>query len=472
MLSGISNTRMVLGEPAFQLRALDSDENGACPSPHLRASGDVGLTHGARPGRRMCCIACPSVSKLKSMAPRFMPRAITSLLVVCCAATLFECGGSVSGKGHATAAGGSDGTGASNDGEAGGENDDSTDGGDGDTAASSGGGAGLAPGDGDGDSGSETGGTGGGETDPAGSGGRLQNQEAGRSCAGDEGDECQGDSCCSALLVPGGEFGLGRSEVATEHDYYPGGYADELPEMTVKISPFYLDKYEVTVSRFRQFVGEYEGDPPEVGEGGLLGEVASGWLGVWDDYVAPTTDALLTTLSCNLADNEDPTWTDEPGNNENYPINCVSWFMAFQFCVWDGGRLPTEAEWEFTAAGGALDQLYPWGQEAEDCNRANLDDCNGADVAPVGSFLGGESEYGHQDLAGNVSEWVLDRYEEDFYAGLVSGEVDPANSGGEGFRSYRGSTLFDPLDAARSALRLGGPPDHVATSRGFRCARN
>ncbi len=109
----------------------------------------------------------------------------------------------------------------------------------------------------------------------------------------------------------------------------------------------------------------------------------------------------------------DTTWTSSPSGNENLPINCVSWFEGLAFCIWDGGFLPSETEWEYAAAGGSEQRTYPWGTTAPDCAHANfvLDgaSCSGTSTHsnPVGSLPVGDGVWEHSDLAGNVREWCL-----------------------------------------------------------------
>ena len=105
----------------------------------------------------------------------------------------------------------------------------------------------------------------------------------------------------------------------------------------------------------------------------------------------------------------------------DFPVMRVTWGSAKGYCEWIGGRLPTEAEWEIATRGGLEGILYPWGNQAPICdfgavNGAHFSDCEDAyeaSVIPVGSFA--PNGYGRYDMVGNISEWVSDYYDEDYY---------------------------------------------------------
>src|SRR6185369_11301256 len=94
------------------------------------------------------------------------------------------------------------------------------------------------------------------------------------------------------------------------------------------------------------------------------------------------------------------------------PVNCLDWYEAHAFCIWDGGFLPSEAEWNYAATGGDQQRVYPWSSPpsstAMDSTNAVYD---GAPLLVVGSkSAGGDGRWGHADLTGSVAEWNLDWY--------------------------------------------------------------
>ncbi|WP_437908844.1 SUMF1/EgtB/PvdO family nonheme iron enzyme [Sorangium sp. So ce327] len=146
--------------------------------------------------------------------------------------------------------------------------------------------------------------------------------------------------CCAADVVPGGTFYRSNDES------YPA-----------TVSDFRLDRYEVTVGRFRAFVEALKGtrrDPPALGAGERPGVTDSGWQFDWTSSLTANTEQLKAQLECQYY----PTRTAERGPNEHRPMHCVTWYEAFAFCAWDGGYLPTEAEWNYAVAGGEEQRVY------------------------------------------------------------------------------------------------------------------
>jgi formylglycine-generating enzyme len=266
--------------------------------------------------------------------------------------------------------------------------------------------------------------------------------------------------CCDSVLVPGGSF-LRGYDVASD-----GMFTSMASPVTV--TDVLLDRYEVTVGRFRQFVLAGQGirtNPPPAGAGAHPNIANSGWNAAWNNSLLADTMALTTAITC------DSSWTSAPGPNENKSIDCIDWYEAMAFCAWDNGFLPTEAEWLNAASGGSEQRAYPWsnppGDLTIDCPHANHSPC-GTGVLEVGSTSPlGDGKWGHADLGGNVMEWLLD-----VSTGYQTPCVDCANLGTTGNRQAHGGATFDPPTVVRNGSRFhqGGPTSR-SSGAGVRCAR-
>jgi formylglycine-generating enzyme required for sulfatase activity len=186
----------------------------------------------------------------------------------------------------------------------------------------------------------------------------------------------------------------------------------------------------------------------------------------------PASQAELMAVKCS----GQRTWTDAPGANEDAPMNCVNWYEAFAFCAWDGGRLPTEAEWEYVAAGGSDNRLFPWGSTLPSSGHyANYSGDGFKPNIDVGSYPLGNARWGHRDLAGGVAEWVLDYGEDDWYSAGGASCVDCADltAPSSASRVSRGGCVYNEAYALRATYRTG---DAFTTFRddghGVRCARS
>jgi formylglycine-generating enzyme required for sulfatase activity len=141
---------------------------------------------------------------------------------------------------------------------------------------------------------------------------------------------------------------------------------------------------------------------------GTDGSYEAGWQPSWDAMLETNAADWATHLAC---ESRYGTWTPNAGANETNPINCVGWYDAAAFCIWDGGFLPSEAERFYAANGGAEQRVFPWSTPASSTTITNDDVALpvGQSVSlPVGSKPAGAGKYGQMDLAGNVAEWAFD----------------------------------------------------------------
>jgi sulfatase modifying factor 1 len=270
-------------------------------------------------------------------------------------------------------------------------------------------------------------------------------------------------SCCDAVAIPGGTF-LRSYDVGSDNAF---------PDMShpATVHDFHLDVYKVSVGRFRAFVNAGMGtqaQAPAPGDGANPYIPGSGWDASWTTQLAANTNALIASVTCGGAFQ---TWTGD----DALPILCVTWYEAAAFCAWDGGFLPSEAEWNFAAAGGDQQRAFPWSAPAGalviDCMHANYNPGTPCVSPPtggpnrVGAQPDGNGRWGNSDLGGNAWDWVVD----------VTGPYpDPCDDcaalAQSGDRVIRGGDYHDVAMSLRAAFR-SSEPTQFRGSVGVRCAR-
>jgi len=231
------------------------------------------------------------------------------------------------------------------------------------------------------------------------------------------------------------------------------GAVDERPEKDISVSAFYMDKYEVTNSQYAVFLND----------------------GNQDYYY----------VEMKINENGSGKYVPMEGY-ENHPVAFVNWFDAKNYCEWlkdETGldiRLPTEAEWEKAARGGAYldaensvanplpERTYPWGENF-DGNKAHYSGnlLEFPETAPEGYYTG-KSPYNLYDMAGNLSEWTLDYYSNTYYS--TGPAVDPQGPSSGFYRVLRGGSYLSNADELRTAKRDSSFPGMRGAAFGFRCA--
>jgi formylglycine-generating enzyme required for sulfatase activity len=216
------------------------------------------------------------------------------------------------------------------------------------------------------------------------------------------------------ILLAGGEFVFGSDD----------GPPDERPSRKITVSPFLIDRHEVTVVQYRRFCKATHRELPE----------------------------------------------QPAGSTDLHPVVNVSWADAENFASWARRRLPTEAEWEL-AARGSYGNPYPWGKE-DDPKKRNLpgDEDGQAGLAPPGSFPEGTGVLGIYDLVGNAWEWCSDWYAPDAYR--TGPAVDPKGPKDGKERAVRGGSYLLGGPPLRATFRNRSVPGFRYQDIGFRCVVN
>jgi len=248
---------------------------------------------------------------------------------------------------------------------------------------------------------------------------RAQTYDAGREPDSKLPREITGRDGAPMVLIPSGEFVMGSSAAS-----------DERPAHRVHLDAYYIDTFEVTISRYAKF---------------------------------------LDTVATQQAPHQWNTVTlTEDGDR---PVIGVNWSDADAYCRWTEKRLPTEAEWE-KAARGTDGRKYPWGDEDPREDMANFGRCCGWTgfglLAVVGTHQPGKSPYGVFDLAGNVWEWVADWYEPQYYK--TSPDRNPTGPSSGRDKVMRGGSWSNRANDVRGSIRDKVSPTYRNYSIGFRCA--
>lgn len=239
-------------------------------------------------------------------------------------------------------------------------------------------------------------------------------------------------NAAETVLIPAGDFLMGcNSENQSETCV-----SNEQPLHSVFLDAYRIDRYEVTNARYQACVTAGGCSPPHAN--------------------SSSTRPLYY---------DNPTYAD-------YPVIRVDWYQASQFCAWDGGRLPTEAQWEKAARGVDGARKFPWGDLPPNQSLLNYNNQIG-DTTRVGSYPDGASQYGTMDMAGNVTEWVHDWYNRDYYATSPASNPQGADTGTR--RVLRGGAWAYQEMNIRLAFRDRVAPEEWDSAwgrTGFRCARN
>ncbi len=233
------------------------------------------------------------------------------------------------------------------------------------------------------------------------------------------------------IAVPGSTFNMGSPTGIGEND--------ESPVHVVTLSPYLIDRTEVTIGNYWLCVGS----------------------GACSHPVANDSSTEPHYIN-------DPTF-------DNYPVIHVTWEQASAYCNWRGKRLPTEAEWEMAAGWNAAlgaKLFWPWGHEAG----SGMGNIGGLTAGPmaVGSNPTDQSPNGVMDMGGNVREWVLDWYKVNYYSSADDSDPrGPTYRRGEGQgRVVRGGSYADNVELARTANRGHDDPAYGQATIGFRCAQD
>jgi len=291
---------------------------------------------------------------------------------------------------------------------------------------------------------------------------------AGAGGAGATGAETTGPPSCDGLKAT---CGADQTADCCQSSPLPAGTYNRsnMTGATATVSAFSLDDYEISVGRLRKFVAVFSPTMTAAGAGKNPSNLAQdpGWDVAWNAKLPADGVAFSKALQCTNG-----TFTAAPGANEDLPATCLNWYEAFAFCVWDGGRLPTEAEWNYAAAGGDEERPHPWGTAAADNTNAVFCPGSCGKVQAVGSRApAGNGKWGQADLVGNAWEWNLDVFANP-YAQTDCVDCAYLKLTSSSQRAFRGGSAGNDASYLLASTRSSRDPSDHNAFVGARCARN
>jgi formylglycine-generating enzyme required for sulfatase activity len=234
--------------------------------------------------------------------------------------------------------------------------------------------------------------------------------------------------------IPGGDFMMGSDSAEAS--------SDEGPVHAVSVSTFEITRTEITVEQYRVCVVDEACEPPTV-------------------------------------DDQRGNWG--VAGRAKYAVNYVTWEQAGAFCEWAGGRLPSEAEWEYAARSAGQELTYPWGEDEPSCDYCVM--ALGETMGGVGYEMGcgegtsllpcaksaGNTDHGLCDMSGGMFEWVADSWHADYTGAPTDGSAweEPFD-----YHVIRGASYQSVASNRKLATTGRDASDYYDPDLGFRCARD
>ena len=283
------------------------------------------------------------------------------------------------------------------------------------------------------------------------------------------------------VKLPGGSYQMGSDGYFTT-PYGPKEFPEEAPLRQVSVKGFWIDETEVTNDQFAAFVEETgyvtfaereakpEDFPLEARASLPQGKFRQGaiFFSVPKTFEGDPNDegAYLQWWRWDPSAN----WRQPGGEGSSiegkgdHPVVCIDHEDALAYAKWAGKRLPTEAEWEYAARGGPRQSGTDYAGSNDLSSVGWYDDNSGDKTQPVGGKE--PNALGLYDMSGNVWEWCLDRYADNYYR--MSPSSNPRGPASGIFRVLRGGSWYNSASYCRVARRGGGDPSYRILNRGFR----